>query len=230
MAAKMSAAPKPGGGIGSLFRSPEAVDKALVAACAVIWLAVLGVSVAAAVVLADLGGEPVPSGDESDTPWLLYTVIAVSALVIAGSIPLLLRARSGSTPPRRSTPQVVPAADDDAPAAEPATEKMRIFNTSGGDAARTRTVAPVLASSPARGTSVEVVDRIVLRCTVLLVGAIGLGLVVVATSTYLMGVDSDTAAWVALGVAGLITVAMPVIPVRYLGKLRDVTDALGAAD
>lgn len=74
------------------------------------------------------------------------------------------------------------------------------------------------------------VDRIVLRCTVLIVGAIGAGLAVVATATYLMGVDEDTAAWVALGVAGVITLAMPVIPFRYLGRLRDVTDTLGAGD
>lgn len=212
------------------FRTPEAVDRALVAACAVIWLAVLGVSVAAAVVLADLGNDSAPSGEDADTPWLLYTVIAVSALVIAGSIPLLLRARSGgSAPARRATPRVVPAAESATQTADPATEKLKIFGTPAGGA-RNRTPAAVLTSPPPGGASVEVVDRIVLRCTALLVGAIGLGLVVVATATYLMGIESDTAAWVALGVAGLITVAMPVIPFLYLARLREVTDTLGSGD
>ena len=44
--------------------------------------------------LVDLGNRAraVDSG-ESDTPWLLYAVIAISAAVIIGAVPLLLRAR-----------------------------------------------------------------------------------------------------------------------------------------
>jgi hypothetical protein len=212
-----------------VLKTPAAVDRTLLAVCAVIWLAVLGVSVAAAVVLADLGSASNADGSESDTPWLLYTVIGVSALVIAGSVPLLLRARNGSTPARRTTPQVVPAARADA--GEPTTEKLKIFGSRGGTTEdRSRPPAAVLTSPASDGPSVEMVDRIVLRCSALLLGAIGLGLVVVATATYLMGVESDTAAWVALGVAGVITVAMPVIPMLYLGRLRSVRDSLGADD
>lgn len=223
--ANRSRAAVPAGGGNSLLQSPAAVDRLLIAACAVIWLAVLGVTVAAAVVLADLGGGSTPTGDEADTPWLLYTVIGVSALVIAGSIPLLLQARRGAaTRPRKSTP-VAPSLQKTTPTTEPATEKLQVFGGRGG-AARSRAAAAILTASAPAGASVEVVDRIMLRCTVILMGAIGLGLVVVATATYLMGVESDTAAWVALGVAGVITCAMPLIPFRYLGRLRDVTDTL----
>lgn len=211
------------------MRSPEAVDRILMVVCALIWLAALGVSVAATVVLFNLGSAAEAASAESDTPWLLYTVIGVSALVIVGSIPLLLRARStAGAPARRSTPRVVAAPESGTRTTDPATEKLQAFGAAAA-APRTRTGAAVLASAPPRGASAEVVDRIMLRCTVLLVGAIGLGLVVVATSTYLMGVNSDTAAWAALGVAAVVTLAMPVIPFRYLGKLREVTDALAGA-
>lgn len=216
--------------MGAVLRSDAAVDRLLVGICAAIWLAALGVSVAAAVVLADLGsGSGGVLGDEVDTPWLLYGVIGISALVIVGSIPLLLRARSGASqwPERPPSAAVVQRQAR----LENATEKMRAGSGPGGArSVRARGASPVPSSPPPEGASVEVVDRIVLRCTVLIVGAIGAGLAVVATATYLMGVDEDTAAWVALGVAGVITLAMPVIPFRYLGRLRDVTDTLGAGD
>ena len=71
----------------------DRVDRILLGACAAIWLAALGTGVAAVVALVDLArGHPESSG-ESATPWLLYTVIGISALVIIGAVPLLLRAR-----------------------------------------------------------------------------------------------------------------------------------------
>jgi hypothetical protein len=45
-------------------------------------------------------------------------------------------------------------------------------------------------------------------------------MLLVTTATYLMGADSDTAAWVFYGFAAVITVAMPAIPVFYLRQLR----------
>ena len=68
-------------------------DRILLAACAAVWLAVLGSAVAATVTLVDLGSKHQESSSESGTPWLLYGVIGVSALVILGAIPLLIRAR-----------------------------------------------------------------------------------------------------------------------------------------
>ena len=72
---------------------PDVVDRILVGACAAIWLAVLGVSVAAAVALTDLGRGFHKTASSPHTTWVLYAVILVSALIIAGAIPVLLRAR-----------------------------------------------------------------------------------------------------------------------------------------
>ena len=53
-----------------------------------------GQRVAATVALVDLGsGHLDSSPSDSGTPWLLYTVIGVSAVVIIGAMPLLMRAR-----------------------------------------------------------------------------------------------------------------------------------------
>ncbi|MGB8389372.1 DUF2561 family protein, partial [Mycobacterium sp.] len=72
---------------------PEVVDRILVGACAAIWLVLLGVSVAAAVALVDLGQGFHKMANNPHTTWVLYVVIIVSALIIAGAIPMLLRAR-----------------------------------------------------------------------------------------------------------------------------------------
>ena len=72
---------------------PDVIDRILVGACAAIWLVLLGVSVAAVVALADLGRGFHKMAGSSHTPWVLYAVIIVSALIIAGAIPVLLRAR-----------------------------------------------------------------------------------------------------------------------------------------
>ncbi|MGV0697282.1 DUF2561 family protein, partial [Mycolicibacter sinensis] len=73
-------------------QSPEVTDRVLLGVCAAIWLALLGMSVAATVALVDLGrGFDQPT--ESSHTGLLYIVIGVSALVILAAIPVLLRAR-----------------------------------------------------------------------------------------------------------------------------------------
>src|ERR1700740_464936 len=72
---------------------PDVIDRILVGACAAIWLVLLGVSVAAAVALADLGRGFHKMAGNPHTTWVLYVVIIVSALIIAGAIPVLLRAR-----------------------------------------------------------------------------------------------------------------------------------------
>ncbi len=183
--------------------SPETVDRILVIVAAVVWLAALGVGVAAAVALVDLGsGHPVgpPKTDSAHTPWLLYVVIGVSALVIVAAIPLLLRARNTvvDEPAPSARPQARLAVDRDPPDYP----------------------GPTPARAPANVLSVGMLDRMWLRCGVGVLTAMGAAMIAVATATYLMAVGSDTAAWAAYIVAAVITVGMAAIPVVYLRQLR----------
>ena len=50
-------------------------------------------------------------------------------------------------------------------------------------------------------------------------GLMGLAATAVATATYLLAVESDTAAWAVLGVAGLFTAGMPVVAVIFGRRL-----------
>jgi RsiW-degrading membrane proteinase PrsW (M82 family) len=185
-------------------RSPEAVDRILVIACAVVWLIALGVGVAATVALVDLvDGRPATTDTSSgsNTPWLLYVVIGISALVILAAIPLLLRARRTAideSVPRVVRPQARLAVDRDPPDYP----------------------GPTPARYSATVISVPMLDRMWLRCGVGVLTATGVAMIGVATATYLMAVDSDTAAWAAYIVAAVITVGMTAIPVFYLRQLR----------
>ena len=67
-------------------------------------------------------------------------------------------------------------------------------------------------------------DRVWLRGTTSLLAAMGLALTAVAVATYLLAVSSDTAAWAALGVAGVITVAMPAILVTFQRQLGEAAE------
>ncbi|MCW2654821.1 MAG: hypothetical protein QOE41_2015 [Mycobacterium sp.] len=214
------------------LRSPDTVDRVLVIACAVIWLAFIGVGVAAVVALVDLGsGRRPETASGSQTPWLLYAVIAISALIILGAIPLLLRARRSALdePPRtpaRPSPRAVnygPSGGSSGlarSAQEASTEKLRVF----GPAAEPADRAP--GNRPRRsprlgGLSPEVVDRMWLRVTVAIAGAMGVAMLAVATASYLMAVDKNNSAWTALGIAAILTVAMPAIPWLALRQLRN---------
>jgi hypothetical protein len=191
----------------------ESIDRALLSACAVVWLAVIGVGVAAIVALVGLGsGRAGAPAAGSGTPWGLYVVIAVSAAIILGSIPLLLRARRAAQqepPPRRqpATARTYPSEGN-----EGATEKLRVFG------ATTSSQPP--ASPYARGMSPEMVDRMWLRFAASMAIAMGAATLAVATATYFMGVRDEGSAWAALTVAGIITAAMPIIPWRQLRQLR----------
>ena len=70
-------------------------------------------------------------------------------------------------------------------------------------------------------------DRLWLRCAVVIACAIGVALLAVGIATYLMAAGHDLAAWAAYVVAGLVTLAMPVIPVIYLRQLHELLDASG---
>jgi hypothetical protein len=206
----------------------DRIDRILLGACAAIWLAALGAGVAAVVALVDLGRGPESSGD-SGTPWLLYTVIGVSAVVIIAAVPLLLRARRSAM--EESQPFARPAART-APAqpqppvrgAEAATEKLRILGTAGDQVTRPGYPAPRAATTAAPSPSVAAVDQLWLRCAVVIACAIGIAMVAIGVATYLMAVDSNAAAWVFFGLAGLLTLGMPAVPWFYLRELRTVLD------
>ena len=68
------------------LRPPETVDRLMVGACGAIWLVFLVVAVIAGVALVNLGSGRADTAEQSS--WLLYTVIGVSAAVIAASITL----------------------------------------------------------------------------------------------------------------------------------------------
>ena len=107
----------------------DRIDRILLGACAAIWLAALGAGVAATVALVDLGRGHPARPERSDTPWLLYAVIGISAVVIVGAVPLLLRARrsalDGRRPARTTGGRPAPGQPPSARGAEAPTEKFR---------------------------------------------------------------------------------------------------------
>lgn len=198
-------------------RSPEVVDRLFVGISGAIWLVLLAVGVIATIALVGLGRGNARDG-APHSPWVLYTIIAISSVTLIGAIPLLIRARrtAFATPlDRADTPDpsaaVAPAASA-APVDAP-TEKLRVFG-SVVDRPSARVRDPE-SPPPVSRVSTATVDRILLRCASGLWAAMGLALIGVATATYLLAVGSDTAAWIALGVAGAVTVGMPVIAVFF---------------
>ncbi|TGD86376.1 DUF2561 family protein [Mycolicibacterium sp. CH28] len=211
-------------------RSPETVDRLLVGVCGAIWLVLLAVSVIAVVALVDMSRGHTAGADGTKTPWLLYSIIIVSALIIVGAIPLLIRARRTALADSRAAaaPAKAPAEPAERPArpTEAATEKLKVFGSTVDPYERYQ---PDFAQSSASRRADPLIpatqlDRLWLRCTVMLTGAIGLALVGVSAATYLLAVDKETAAWVALGLAAVITVAMPAIPVTYLRQLHGAVE------
>jgi hypothetical protein len=218
-------------------RSPESIDRFMVAVCGAIWLVLLAMSVVATVALVQLGRGR-DAGPDGQPSWLLYSIIAVSALIIAGAIPLLLRARrtaladpgsTGSDPGGVSGSGVAGSGVAGSGVADPGpvlpveapTEKLRVFGTAVDPYAREAAPEPAAVSRVPAG----VVDRLWLRGTASLLGAMGLALTAVATATYLLATGSDTETWVALGTAAVITVAMPAVLVAFARRLSDAIDA-----
>jgi hypothetical protein len=193
---------------------PDVIDRILLGACAAIWLLLLGVSVAAAVALADLGrGFHTAAKNAHSTPWVLYAVIIVSALIIAGAVPVLLRARKMT----KSEPPVVrsTALQGRPPARQAAARKVveRVRQQRGA------------LTGPAGEWSGEAVDRVFLRGTVVLTGAIGAALIAVAAATYAMAVGHDGPSWVGYGLAAAITAATPAVEWLFVRQLRQVVAA-----
>jgi hypothetical protein len=205
----------------------DRTDRILLGTCAAVWLVALGAAVAATVALVDLGTGRAQSTGESDTPWLLYAVIAISAAVIIGAVPLLLRARRAaleeSPPPARAPMRAAAPSRPDVPVrgAEAPTEKIRIgATTSAGLSYPTREAIRPL-SNPLSGAA----DQLWLRGAVVLAIAMGVATVAIGIATYLMAMDHNAVAWAFYVLAGLVTLGMPAIPWFYLRELRAVLES-----
>src|SRR5438309_7406739 len=125
---------------------------------------------------------------------MLYAVIIVSALIIAGAIPVLLRARRMARAEPSAEAMTAPARGTGRP-------QVRL----GSAGVRSGTERAHPPRTPSGGAATEwsgaAVDRVWLRGTVLLGGSIGVALIAVAAATYLMAVGHDGAAWVVYGLA-----------------------------
>jgi len=69
---------------------------------------------------------------------------------------------------------------------------------------------------------VAAIERLNLRCALAIGSAMGAATIAVAVAAYLLAVESDLGAWISLGVAGVITVAMPAIPIAGLRRLHEL--------
>lgn len=194
-------------------------DRILMGVCAALWLAALGAMVAATVALVDLGrGRPAPAED-ADTPWLLYTVIAVSALIIIAAVPLLLRARRSAGD--EAEPAVRPPVGPGAPRGAAPARPPRAFGPAADPGVRRSQPLP---ADRGRRLPLAAIDQIWLRAGLAIFSAIGAATLLIGAATYLMAVDATGAGWGCYAVAGLITVAMPVIGWWFLRELRELVD------
>lgn len=202
-------------------RAPETVDRLLVGICGAIWLVWLAATVFATVALVRLANGHA-SGGERQSSWLLYSIIVVSALIILGAIPLLLRARRGAPAEETRDRTGGEAAAEAVPVrrTEVPIEKMRVF---GVDPYANRELEA--GSSAARRAYHAVVDRVWLRGTTSLLGVMGLALTAVAIGTYLLADASDTASWVAFGVAGALAISMVAVLAFFQRQLGEVVEA-----
>jgi len=195
--------------------SPDVIDRILIGACAAIWLVLLGVSVAATVALVDLGRGFHKMASSSHTTSVLYAVIIVSALIIAGAIPMLLRARRMAHVEPAARARTAPTRGAVRPSVRPGSPAVR----TEPERAQQPTVE---AAGSGADWSGEAVDRVWLRGTVLLTGTMGAALIAVAAATYLMAVGHDGPSWVGYGFAGVVTAAMPVVEWLHIRQLRRV--------
>ena len=221
--------------LGAVAGRRRQLDRILVAACAVIWLGVLGSAVAAIVALVDLGQRsPAVRPARRGTPWLLYAVIGVSAFVIIGAIPLLVRARrTALEDPRanRGDPAARPVAPRGPRPRRGCLNRRRSScgrYRGGGEPIPPRSGYPAPSAISTSDSGLPpAVDRLWLRCSVVIACAMGIALLAIGIATYLMAAGHDTFAWSAYVIAGLVTLAMPAIPWIYLRQLHELLDASG---
>jgi len=195
--------------------TPATADRIALGSCAVIWLALVGMSVAALVALMDLSRGFHEAKGNPHTSSVLYAIIIISALIILAAIPMLLRARRIT----RDGPVARSAGSPARPASSTLTRSAGQLNVQSAHGATERLTALRPALSDA------VVDRFWLRGTAALMGTMGAALLAVATATYSMAIGHDGFSWTAYGIAGAITLVMPVIPWRYVRQLRGMLAA-----
>lgn len=201
--------------------NPRLIDRVIAGICAGIWLVLVGVSVAAAVALTDLGRGFHKMSRTPHTTWVLYAVIIVSALVIAGAIPVLLRARRLT----QGEPVVRSRALQGGASRPAATRQSSSGRSSPRVTIEPARREPVKAYGALDEWSGEVVDRIWLRGALALTSAIGGALTAVALATYLMAAGHDTGSWISYVFAGVITAGLPVIEFLCVRQLRQGHDA-----
>jgi Protein of unknown function (DUF2561) len=193
---------------------PVTADRILIGSCATVWLALVGTSVAALVALMDLGRGFHEAKGNPHTSSVLYAIIVISALIILAAIPMLLRARriSQNGPVARS-------------AGSPARTVSAYSIRSAQLTAQTGLGVTERLTTLRRKLSDAVVDRVWLRGTVALMGTMGAAFLAVAAATYAMAIGHDGFSWTGYGIAGAITLAMPLIPWRYVRQLRGMLAA-----
>lgn len=197
------------------------LDRILLGVCAAVWLVALGSAVAATVALVDLGTAHVRSEARSETPWLLYAVIAVSAVVIVGAVPLLLRARRTAQPDGAAAERPSGAAGA---GGEAATEKMRALGPGKRAPYRPGYSTPPLRRPRLSGAAAAAAEQVQLRCVLVILTAMGVATLAVGVATYLMAADKSVASWSVYGVAGAATLAMIGAPWFYLRQLQEILD------
>lgn len=183
-------------------------DRILIGSCAVIWLALVGMSVAALVALMDLGRGFHSAKGNPHTSSVLYAIIIISALIILAAIPMLLRARRMT----REAPAARPAGS---PARTVSARSIRSGPMAGMAHGATERITPQRPALP----DTEV-DRFWLRGTVALMATMGAALLAVAAATYAMAIGHDGFSWTGYAIAGAITLVMPLVPWRQVRQLR----------
>jgi hypothetical protein len=187
--------------------TPATADRILVGSCAAVWLALVGMSVAAIVALMDLGRGFHNSRGNPHTSSVLYAIIAISALVILAAIPMLLRARH--------TIRDGPVARSARTASGPPISAGHTSESAMGQLGRTERLTTVRPALPDAA-----VDRVWLRGTAALMSTMGAALLAVALATYLMAIGHDAFSWTSYGIAGLVTLVMPLVPWQQVRQLR----------
>jgi len=191
--------------------TPATADRILVGSCAAVWLAFVGMSVAAIVALMDLGRGFHNSRGNPHTSSVLYAIIVISALVILAAIPMLLRARHTI----RDGPVARSAR---APARTASGRPIRSGHapeSTMGQPGRTERLTMLRPALPDAA-----VDRVWLRGTAALMSTMGAALLAVSLATYLMAIGHDAFSWTSYGIAGLVTLVMPLVPWRQVRQLR----------